>query len=267
MALYFTTLPSDLHILLFLYFSSQELLQILPELSKYQIILKKDFWKTIWKRDISSFIEPSENYAEIRRKYAEIFSTLNSFTERLDIFVFLTKNGYDILLYPLLMDTNYNLYIMRIASEAGHIQILEKLLDCTKNMISHDYDDLMICAAQNGDIEIVKLMIKIGATSFDYAMSSTAAHSGNIEIIDLMLEKGARDYFLTLKSAVRGNNRKIVKKMLELIDQNIEKYNQKTLLEDFNNCIKNARENKNQSIAKLVKKYRDKHIKKHDGSE
>src|SRR5581483_8901604 len=83
MSLYFDLLPSELVDLLFLYFTSYELLIVLPEIEKLpnfsHLFSSKIFWKQLWRRDISLFLPVPENTYE---KYIGIFQTLSSYSNK-----------------------------------------------------------------------------------------------------------------------------------------------------------------------------------------
>jgi Ankyrin repeats (3 copies) len=66
----------------------------------------------------------------------------------------------------------------------------------------------MIWAAEGGHMEIVKLMIEKGGTSFEIAMQY-AAEGGYMEIVKLMIEKGATDFDTAMKYAAEGGHMEI----------------------------------------------------------
>lgn len=193
--LYFDLLPSELLNLLLLTFNSTELLAIVPKLEKLHgfnhVLMSRTLWRTIWKRDISSFVEPPDN---IYGKYQEIFQDLyQSFHKYIKI-EFLAENGYDQLLLPLLSD-HYD-RAMDYAAKGGHIELVKLMLEKG----AREYDWALNGAAAGGNIEIVKLMLGKGAHDYKRALSNAAA-GGHIDIVKLMLEKGADNYALAIRYA------------------------------------------------------------------
>ena len=75
---YISCLPTELLAPLFLYFTSDELYHVLPQveqLSEFnRLFTLQVFWKELWKRDVSSVVPvPSDPY----RKYIEILEYMN----------------------------------------------------------------------------------------------------------------------------------------------------------------------------------------------
>lgn len=219
MALYLSLLPTDLLQLLLLYFSSRELLAILPQLKDIKkidrLIHSNVFWLKIWRRDISTFgLLPNNPY----EKYREIFSELVRLTNKNPKITYLAENGYDILLSPLLSNLDDYNFAMRNAAEGGHTELVKSLLDKG----AYNYDQAMARAAYGGHIDIVELMLQKGATSYNLAMSA-AAFGGHMDIINLMLKLGANDYNRTMDNAAFRGHMEIVKLML---DRGANNYNQ-----------------------------------------
>ena len=180
--LYFSLLPTELLHLLFLHFSSSELRNILFELENIRnfsrLFISKPFWQKIWKRDISSLIDPPSDPSNTYQEYKEIFDYLAFPYYRNNKIAYLAQIGYDRLLLPLLI---------------------------TK----WDYDLAMMNAAYGGHIEIVNLMIKNGANYYHETIAY-AARGGHIEIVKLMLEKGASNYDMALALTDKYNHPEIV---------------------------------------------------------
>lgn len=256
MLIYLSVLPTDIITLLFLYFSPTQLLYLIPELHRWKISLTMMFWKAVWKKDISSFIELPKEYDEPYKsydKYKEIFEILqDTTTNRVK---YLAKNGYDILLYPRMIGEMYEAVIYAI--EYGHIEIVKGCIDLGYVY----YDNAMIHAAQCGNLDIVKLMVAKGADSYDDAMAFVALFNNNIDIIDFMLEKGATKYEWALHNAIGTKKIEIVQKMLDLIDKNIDRYSQDKLMEIYQRAlaIGSLKNKKYQLIHDLLKKYQEKH--------
>lgn len=214
---YFSTLPLDLFTPLLLYFESGDLLRCLtrleelPEFSK--ALSSSTFWKQIGKIYISSCVPSCINS---REDYIKIQSKLNNNKEIIDKIKYLSKNGYDILLYKILssstMSTKY-IYnnAMAYASLGGHIEIVISMLQRGAN----NYNWVMTYAAEGGNIEIVQLMLNKGANDYYNLAMESAAYKGHMDIVELMLEKGANNYNFAMKSAAKNGHMEIVKLMLE----------------------------------------------------
>jgi ankyrin repeat protein len=69
-------------------------------------------------------------------------------------------------------------------------------------------------ACQNGQLEIVNLMIKKGATNWNWGISG-ACQNGQLKIVNLMIEKGADDWNEGLYTACQGGHLEIVNLMIE----------------------------------------------------
>ena len=128
---YIDTLPSEIVNELFLRIKSDDLLRLLQcieNLPEFQRLFNsKIFWKQLWERDISSFqpITDGDNWTS----YREVFLKLKS----MDIFYYdkichLTANGYDILLYPLLVNPIDYYTIVFTCITHNQIPIMKKLL-------------------------------------------------------------------------------------------------------------------------------------------
>lgn len=237
-SLYFSLLPSDLLHYLFLYFDSPNLLIILSQLRRISdfnyLFDSVMFWRLLWHHNISSFLPLPKNPYE---KYQEIFSALSKPHKFVGI-RYLAKNGYDILLSPLLSDeydyndaineaalgghtkivismlqkgaNSYNI-TMAAASGGGYIEIVKLMLDLGAN----DYNNSMIMAAREGHIDIVKLMLDLGANNYNDTLVD-AAYGGHIDIVNLMVEKGANEYEYALRNAASAGHINVVKLLLEL---------------------------------------------------
>lgn len=184
--LYFSLLPSDLFDLLFLRFSSAELLTLLPQVQSMKDFNKlfnsKTFWTELWKRDISTILVPS---SDIYKKYEDIIETIAKHSVYSQI-KYLAKDGYDRLLMHVLKNIilknigDYNL-AMSWAALGGHTKIVRLMLDRGAN----DYNDAMNYAASGGHIEIVKLMLDRGASNYNKAIKYAQVNK-NTDIIELL---------------------------------------------------------------------------------
>lgn len=211
MVLYFSLLPTDLLPPLFLFFDSRDLLVLLPKLKKlpsFNTIFNSNiFWRKLWRRDISSFMDiPSNPY----ETYREIFDELSILPHKFDRILYLAKRGYDILLLPLLSNKYDYSSAMRGAAEGGHMLIVKSML----SRGADNYDDSMMYAAESGHIDIVELMLQKGANEYDVTMW-WAARGGQMKIVELMMSLGANDYDKTMQFAAVGGHIRIIKLMLE----------------------------------------------------
>lgn len=228
-SLYFSLLPSDVLILLLLYFPANDLLNILDQLESIKIfnmlLSSKNFWNKIWRRDISSITNLPENPYE---KYKEINRIVENHLSNRDItraLTYLAENGYDVWLLHLLPRKIYGnepdyYFALTGAAKGGFITLIQSLIDKdTKHELN--YNAGMVKAAEGGHIDIVKLMLKNGATDYNLTMRM-AARKGHMNIIKLMLSEGATIYNEALKVAAGGGYMDIVKLMLDLGANNID---------------------------------------------
>ena len=97
--------------------------------------------------------------------------------------------------------------------------------DIIKLLISYDiknitgqtlnYNEIMYEAVEYSRIDIIKLMLDLGANNYNEVMYE-AAEKGYIDIVQLMLKYNANDYNTTMLYAVDGNHMNIIKLMLDL---------------------------------------------------
>ncbi len=80
--------------------------------------------------------------------------------------------------------------------------------------IGLDWDSGLYYACKGGHIEIIKLMIKKGATRLDRGLYG-ACEGGHLDIVKLMIEKGAHNWNWGLVYACRGGYIDIVKLMIK----------------------------------------------------
>lgn len=211
MSTYFHVLPVDLMSPLFLYFSSGDLLHILPQLDLISfpksLYNSKILWCELWKRDISSFLELPGNPYE---KYQKIFNEFSILKFKFEKIKHLASNCYDILLHPLLSNVyDYNIAMIH-AAEGGHIELVNSMLKLGAN----DYNWTLVYAARGGHMEIIKLMLNLGASDYNFAMED-ASREGHLDIVEFMLELGADHYNTALVNGAAGGHIEIVKLMLQ----------------------------------------------------
>lgn len=135
---YLHLLPNDLLSSLLLYFESFELYAVLNELTKIQYFdtkfhnsTFKHTLKMLYQQHISSITPPPESFTF--EDYMAILDRVNSLSDYRNKIYFLAKEGYEVLLYPLLKTTeDYNAAF--IAATIGkHYELMEilKILDAT----------------------------------------------------------------------------------------------------------------------------------------
>ena len=161
---YFDILPTDLLSILLLQFNSSELLSILPKLARIndfqKLFSSLQFWKILWKRDISSIVPPPESANEIYIDYLVILRTVTDIMDTIKLLEFLIKGGYDILLYNVLSN-------------------------------EFDYSTTLILAARYNRKEIVKKMIELGQIDLNYALRE-AVRAKNVDMVKFLLNQGAK---------------------------------------------------------------------------
>lgn len=257
--IYFLALPIDLFPSLFLYFSPTELafsLHQIETISAFKSLFRSSiFWKTLWKRDISSFIEPFPLIADIYAEYMTLFTgdmheryrqALNwppNNTETKDIreiIYYLTDKGYDILLYPILHNIYDCNWVISQAAWNAQLPIINKMIE--KGVTYYDY--AILCAIESGNIDIFHFLFEKNhaknTIDFCNKIMSYAARYNYMNIIELMLQKGANAYDWALNSAVCGGNIDVVNLMLELGAT------------DYNNALVNAVVHGNINCIKLM---------------
>jgi hypothetical protein len=200
MSLYFTYLSTDLFTALCLMLPSTVLLQILLEIIslaeqcktvdyfvKQLLDIKPSyFWREIWKRDMSSFIEPPMNSYEVYKDVLTYDSREHNPNGIYCKYDYLVAGGYDIILYPLLDEFDKTEVVMAYAACYGHMKIVED-------------------------------MLRLGATSYDYPMEQASAN-GHIDVVNLMLKLGSKTYYRSVVRAAKHGHRSIVELILKLND-------------------------------------------------
>jgi len=216
---YFDVLPHDLLLnMLLTYFSAEELCKIFIRLIRFKkfryILLSSDplkFWKSLYQRDISSFIPYKNKYMSNPENilafedYANIINNCKYIKplEKCDKIIYLARNGYDILLKPLLESVDQ--YIVAMEFSLGHLSLLKDLLFIFSqkhrcNIAYRHAIYIMQWAAIVGNIDVVKLMIENGANNFNEVSWYAASH-GHKEIVELMLKYGANSYKIAIRDA------------------------------------------------------------------
>ena len=75
-------------------------------------------------------------------------------------------------------------------------------------------DTGLTSAASGGHLDIVLLMLELGATNYNHSMIA-AAHRGHIEIVRQMLAQGADDYNSAMTEAASQGHQNIVELIRE----------------------------------------------------
>ena len=102
----------------------------------------------------------------------------------------------------------------------GNIHIAKFIININSSFIMNDkyhqqdWNYFLQCACQSSNMNIIKLIIKKGATTWNYGLYG-GCYSGNIKIINLMIKKGANDWNVGLLFACSGGHIKIVKLMIK----------------------------------------------------
>ena len=109
--------------------------------------------------------------------------------------------------YGLILDWNYGLYG---ACKGGHIEIIKLMIKKGATRL----DGGLYSACEGGNLDIVKLMIEKGAMWWDHGLVY-ACIGGNMDIVKLMIEKGATRLNCGLYSACVNGHINIVKLMIE----------------------------------------------------
>lgn len=218
---YFDIVHSDLLFSLLLKFDSHNLVQQMSSLhytNEFKRVFKSQtFWKLLWRRDVSSFINPPTDDVNAYDKYMNIFHF-----DRYSLYC-LGKHGYDILLYRKIRNMkDYNM-AMAGAAEGGHFAIVERMLQ----LGATDYNWALREAATSGSMILVDRMLQLGASDYEDALYNASCHD-HIEIVNKMLQLGAKNYRAVLIHAAKNGNTQLVNRMLKLIDpnDNTETYNE-----------------------------------------
>lgn len=176
--LYFSIVPTELLTLLFMHLTMDELYTLLPQIAFdpnfARLFNNSQFWNYIWKRDISSIVEPNANTPrDIYLLYKTIISMLYSYVEKKSKILYLSTAGYDKLLYPI-VDTvsDYNIALIRA--------------------IPHEY------------LPIIKEMINRGADVNKALLHAVSAKSA--KMVEFLLQNGANDYYMAEQLAERNGS-------------------------------------------------------------
>ena len=79
---------------------------------------------------------------------------------------------------------------MKMAVQHGHLNILERLLQCPKADASYDQNYALLTASVHGDIEMVKFLLRdnrVDPTVKDFYPIRHAAKNGHMEVVELLI--------------------------------------------------------------------------------
>jgi ankyrin repeat protein len=125
-----------------------------------------------------------------------------------------------------------------VAARGGHMEIVKLMIEKG----STSFNSAMVNAALGGHMEIVKFLIEKGATDFNRAMAN-AAYRGHIEIVKFLIEKGATNFNIAMTTAAEEGYMKIVKLLIEKGADN------------FNNAIESAARGGHMEIVNYLKQF------------
>lgn len=179
-----------------LHIDKHQLVSLLPKLDDFNRLFSSTmFWKKIWRRDISSYVEvPSDPY----RKYVDIIADLFYIKS-------LIGNGYDQAVYASLKNQNDYNFTLVIASAEGQTPIVKYVLSKGANHLN----TALSYAVRYNYTDIVNLLIDAGATDFNNALVN-AAEAGNMELVKKFLKLGANNYAEAIVGAQYGNNQEVI---------------------------------------------------------
>ena len=90
---------------------------------------------------------------------------------------------------------------MKKACKKGQKDLIELILLHNDNSIMSNYEFIngFKYACQGGHLEIIKMMLSLGATDYNWGLQG-ACKGGHIEIVKMLIELGANDYYYYLKN-------------------------------------------------------------------
>lgn len=108
-------------------------------------------------------------------------------------------------------DYKYNMSPISYAASNGNLDILREII----KFGAKDYDRALFVACKEGNWESAKELIDAGATNLDLALSY-ASISGNLIIVRELIDLGAKDFKGALIAAAEGNSLEVVKELIGL---------------------------------------------------
>lgn len=96
----------------------------------------------------------------------------------------------------------------------GDIQLVKELFEKANTIQASQYDNIMAFAAEKGHIDIVRFMLKHGATDYMWSLEN-ASYNGHIDIVRLMIEQGAKNFDWAMALAACVGHFSIVQLLIE----------------------------------------------------
>lgn len=110
-------------------------------------------------------------------------------------------------------DTEHYIHGLLTAIEINNRHFINYFLSFNV-VYDDDWNELMITAAKNGQLDLVNLFIEKGATDWDRGLKAAARHGGQ-KLIDLFIEKGSEAWVLGLMGAARGDHLDLVERFID----------------------------------------------------
>ena len=101
------------------------------------------------------------------------------------------------------------------------------------------YNRIFLYASYIGDIKLIKYLVeeqKIYKNYMDYGLNA-AGYGGHLDVIKYLISKGAYDYYSAIIGAIGGNNKDIIKFLLDKIPNNSKNYTGMLLVSVLRNNI------------------------------
>lgn len=155
------------------------------------------------------------------------------------------KNNDDELVRTIVTGSDRMLEIALTSARDGNKANLEDFIMDESFIQYQDINKLLITACEHNNIDLVKALIKKGATDWNEGMLKACKH-GCLEIVKLMIENGGNNWNYGLRAGCRYNHLEIVKLMISNGAQVLDKEPRETniYIEDNPWCIFH-RHNKN----------------------
>ena len=239
---YLNTLPRELFIkCIFDYFPPAEIIKN----RELATIFSQEIWKTVWKRDISTFNIPEnityELYAETYIKYSRV-GVIES-----EKITYIIKHNYNKLVDLVVANSDqykFNIDTMIFhLGESNNIKLIEYVIEKMQPFKQYQllhfgrdqfeyYDRLLQGAAMAGNKRVIEWLItNPDVNSLDYnGALNFAARGRHKDIMQWMIDLGATDYGGALAEACGNRDNDIFKWMLDLtskytdLDERIEAY-------------------------------------------
>jgi ankyrin repeat protein len=272
-----STLPPELLFEMCIRFLQPKDILRLSQVSKWLnqgICCDEILWKYLYQRNLSQVQLPKDGgyrqaYRQAYQRISQQVQTEKPEDRKRIPLIEAIKDGYE-----QLVDTWINHdsdsadfwrdreFALQIAAIYNQRHIMERLLQRTAHnqnsttWAAIDYDSPMNQAAHNGRLDIVELMISLGATDYGEAMAF-AAEGGHRTIIERMIELGATHYRLSMICAAKRGQRAIVEWMLELGTGPQRRWT--PIDRDYETAIERATENKHVDMVEFIRSHQAQH--------